>query len=252
MVGTYNTWLVLLSIAVAIFASFTALSLSARLSGHGDHSRRSLWLAGAALAMGGGIWSMHFIGMLAFSLPISLSYDVGLSLLSLVIAIAISSFSLAVASAPEADFLCQSVAAVTMGTGISAMHYTGMASINLVPMITYEPRLVAASVLIAVGASFCALWLLSRLDNHPTLTARFGRTVSAFVMGIAISGMHYVGMAASRFDKRSFCIGETNVQSKPLAITTGAVAFAVLSLTIVLLAMDARRNFQRQLAHSRN
>src|SRR3984885_11478674 len=96
MVGTYNSWLVLLSILVAIFVSYTALSLSARVARAKNGANTGMWVVGGALAMGCGIWSMHFIGMLAFSLPIPLTYDLGLTVASLVIAIAISGFALSV------------------------------------------------------------------------------------------------------------------------------------------------------------
>ena len=144
MVGTYNSLLVLLSILVAIFVSYTALSLSARVARAKNGANTGLWVVVGSLAMGCGIWSMHFIGMLAFSLPIPLTYDLGLTIASLVIAIAISGFALSVASNPEISIVQLSFSALIMGAGISAMHYSGMAAIDLVPMITYEPLLMAA------------------------------------------------------------------------------------------------------------
>jgi diguanylate cyclase len=167
MVGTYNASLVLLSILVAIFVSYTALSLSARVARAKNGANTGMWVAGGALAMGCGIWSMHFIGMLAFSLPIPLTYDLGLTIASLVIAIAISGFALSVASSPEISVVQLSFSALIMGAGISAMHYSGMAAIDLVPTITYEPLLMTTSILIAIGASFVALWLFFQLrEGH--------------------------------------------------------------------------------------
>ncbi len=241
MVGTYNTLLVLLSIVVAIFVSYTALSLSARVARAKDGGNTGTWVAGGAVAMGCGIWSMHFIGMLAFSLPIPLTYDLGLTIASLVIAIAISGFALSVASNPEISLPHLTVSAAIMGAGICAMHYSGMAAIDVVPMITYEPVLLAASVAIAVGASFAALWLFFKLREGQSATMRLVRIGAAFVMGFAISGMHYTGMAASRFSARSFCSGGTGFNSGSLAVTTGVIAFVVLSATSVFLVMDARR-----------
>ena len=242
MVGTYNPLLVLLSILVAIFVSYTALSLAARVARANDKSANTgLWVAGGALAMGCGIWSMHFIGMLAFSLPIPLSYDTGLTLASLVIAIAISGFALTVASSPEINLLQLSVSALIMGAGISGMHYSGMAAIDLLPQITYEPLLLIASVGIAVAASFAALWLFFQLRNAQSLTMKLARIGAAFVMGFAISGMHYTGMAASRFSPRSFCTGTSNIDTGSLAVTTGVIAFVVLSITTLFLVIDGRR-----------
>ena len=242
MVGTYNPLLVLLSIVVAIFVSYTALSLSARVArAKSGSDNTALWVAGGAIAMGCGIWSMHFIGMLAFSLPIPLSYDLGLTAASLIIAIAISGFALSVASSPEINLVQLSVAAVIMGAGISGMHYSGMAAIDLLPQITYEPVLLIASIVIAVAASFAALWLFFQLRNAQTTIMKLARVGAAFAMGFAISGMHYTGMAASRFSPKSFCTGTSNINSGSLALTTGVIAFVVLSITSLFLVMDSRR-----------
>jgi NO-binding membrane sensor protein with MHYT domain len=191
--------------------------------------------------MGCGIWSMHFIGMLAFSLPIPLQYDLGLTIASLVIAIAISGFALSVASSPELTLMQLLFAALIMGAGIAAMHYSGMAAIDLVPMITYEPLLLTASIVIAVGASFAALWLFFQLREGNSLRMQLARVGAAFAMGFAIAGMHYTGMAASRFSPKSFCTGGANINSSSLAVTTGTVAFVVLAVTTLILAIDARR-----------
>ena len=133
MTGTYNYWLVLLSVAVAVFVSYTALSLSARVARANGPSTR-IWATGGAVAMGSGVWSMHFIGMLAFTLPIPLSYNVTITVASLMIAIAVSGFALAIASRSEMNFARLAVGAITMGIGISAMHYCGMAEIPM-PMV---------------------------------------------------------------------------------------------------------------------
>src|SRR5689334_8022877 len=138
MYGTYNYWLVALSVVVAVFVSYTALNLSSRVSSASERPAR-LWLTGGAIAMGCGIWSMHFVGMLAFSLPIALSYDVATTLASLVIAIGISGFALRIASPARITLKRRAVGAVVMGLGICAMHYSGMSAIQIVPMITYEP-----------------------------------------------------------------------------------------------------------------
>jgi NO-binding membrane sensor protein with MHYT domain len=242
MVGTYNPLLVLLSILVAIFVSYTALSLSARVArAKSGSDNTGLWVAGGAIAMGCGIWSMHFIGMLAFSLPIPLSYDLGLTAASLIIAIAISGFALSVASSPEINLVQLSVAAVIMGAGISGMHYSGMAAIDLLPQITYEPMLLIASIVIAVAASFAALWLFFQLRNAQTTIMKLARVGAAFAMGFAISGMHYTGMAASRFSPKSFCTGTSNINTGSLALSTGVIAFVVLSITTIFLVIDARR-----------
>jgi diguanylate cyclase len=187
--------------------SHTALSLSARVARTNGAPPRPLWLMGGALAMGSGIWSMHFIGMLAFSLPITLTYDISRTAASLLIAIIISGFALGIANRPRISFSHLSGGAILLGIGISAMHYVGMAAIQITPTITYEPGLFAASVALAIAASFGALWLFLRLRSGHSWLMRLTRLGAAFAMGLAISGMHYTGMAASRFSAASFCIG---------------------------------------------
>jgi diguanylate cyclase (GGDEF)-like protein len=238
MYGTYNHWLVALSVVVAIFVSYTALNLSSRVASTHQRSAR-LWLTGGAVAMGAGIWSMHFVGMLAFSLPIPLSYDVGTTLASLVIAIAISAFALSIASPPQITLARRAAGALVMGLGICAMHYSGMSAIQITPMITYEPWLLIASGVIAIVASFVALWLFSLLRVVRSRRMRIVRFCAALVMGLAISGMHYTGMAASRFSPDALCIGGAGANNDWLAIIIAVLALAVLTITTILLIYDS-------------
>jgi diguanylate cyclase (GGDEF)-like protein len=253
VVGTYNFWLVLLSVVVAIFVSYTALNLSSRVARSSSKPSARLWLAGGAVSMGCGIWSMHFVGMLAFSLPIALSYDMVTTLGSLAIAIGLSGFALSIASGAQIDLKRLAAGAVAMGLGICAMHYSGMSAIQVLPVITYEPGLLLASGVIAIVASFAALWLFFRLRNGHSLQMRLARLGAAIVMGLAISGMHYTGMAASRFAPGSYCTGVSSPDNKWLAITIAVIAFAVLTITTILLIYDAHldsktRKHNRQLS----
>ena len=228
MVGTYNPWLVLLSVTVAIFVSHTALRLSARVA-RATGLPSKLWLGGGAVAMGSGIWSMHFIGMLAFSLPIALAYDIPTTVGSLVIAIVTSALALGIAYRPRISLFHLLMGALLLGGGICAMHYVGMAAIRITPMITYEPGLFLLSVVIAVVASFVGLWLFFRLRKGNSVLMRLARMGAAFIMGIAISGMHYTGMAASRFSPSSFCIGAGTTDQRWLALSIAIPAVAVLA-----------------------
>jgi diguanylate cyclase len=177
LAGIYNPWLVVLSVAVAIFVSHTALRLSARVArSNGVPSK--LWLIGGALAMGSGVWSMHFIGMPAFSLPIAPAYNIPTTIASLFIAVIASPFALALAHRPRIGLAHLSIGALLLGSGISAMHYVGMAAIQITPTITYEPDLLL-SIGIAIVASFAALWFFSGsagvyLLAHATRAGRRG------------------------------------------------------------------------------
>jgi diguanylate cyclase (GGDEF)-like protein len=255
VVGNYNSWLVLLSIVVAIFVSYTALNLSSRVARSASKPSARFWLAGGAVSMGCGIWSMHFVGMLAFSLPIALSYDIPTTVASLAIAIGLSGFALSIASRQQIGLGRLVAGAIVMGLGICAMHYSGMSAVQVLPSITYEPSLLLASGIIAIVASFAALWLFFRLRNGRSWQMRLARLGAAVIMGLAISGMHYTGMAASRFAPGSFCTGAVSPDNNWLAITIAVIAFAVLTITTILLIYDAHldsriRKHNRQLAQA--
>ena len=237
MEATYNPWLVALSILVAMVVSYTALRLAARVAEGGRAAR--LWLLGGATAMGMGIWSMHFIGMLAFSVGIPLRYGIFKTLLSLAIAIVTSGFALAIASRPHLSLKRLASGSLVMGSGICAMHYSGMAAIQIVPMIRYQPLLVAASVAIAIGASFAALWLAFKLRSGESRNIALARAGAAVVMGLAISGMHYTAMAASKLALGSYCFGGASFDNGWLAAMIGIVSLGVLGLTLIMTVYDS-------------
>jgi diguanylate cyclase (GGDEF)-like protein len=245
--GTYSPWLVCLSIFVAIFVSYTALNLAIRVS-RAERTSALLWLAGGAVAMGGGIWSMHFIGMLAFSLPIPLAYDIETTVFSLLIAIAISGFALWIASRSRNTLAELSASAVLMGFGICGMHYAGMGAILIQPGIEYDPALLLTSIAIAILASFAALWLFIRFSKRGSAHAHLTTAGAAVIMGFAISGMHYTGMAASRFSPDSFCLTGSGVNGTWLAATVALLSVGALALTLILLFYDA--HLQRSRAHA--
>jgi len=238
MPSVYNLWLVGLSLVVAMLVSYTALRLASRVAtSEGKGSR--IWLGIGAIAMGIGIWSMHFVGMLALELPISLAYDVTTTLASLAVAIVISGFALAITSGGRLTVPRLAGSAVIMGCGIAAMHYMGMAAITILPGISYDPFLVAVSILIAIAASFVALWLFFQLREGNSLVQQLKRIAAAVVMGLAISGMHYTGMAASRFASGSFCRGGITLHDNWLAAVIGIFALGLLVVTLVTAVYDA-------------
>jgi diguanylate cyclase (GGDEF)-like protein len=239
MSGTYNYCLVLLSILVAVVVSHTALRLAARVA-RTKGSSVQLWLAGGAIAMGTGIWSSHFIGMLALSMPFPLSYGLTATIGSLVLAIATSGFALKLASNPTSGQMRLASGALVMGAGICAMHYVGMTAVQVVPMIQYEPGLVAVSAAIAIAASYAALWLFTHLGTQDTWRMRATRIAAAFIMGLAISGMHYTGMAASRFAADSYCLTPaSSMDSRWLALVIATLTLGLLAITTILLVYDA-------------
>lgn len=240
LTGSYSSSLVLISLCVAILASYTALDLTGRIATAKGRAA-CLWMGGGALAMGIGVWSMHFIGMLAFSLPIDLGYDIALTAFSLLIAVLSSGFALWLVSQPSLPWQQLAFGALIMGAGIACMHYTGMAALRMLPGIDYDPTLFGASLLIAVGASAAALWIAFRLRAH-TPYVRQIRGLAAVVMGFAIVGMHYTGMAAANFPEGSFCgaLAGGGLQGDGLVYLVLITTLAVLAVALLTSVLDAR------------
>src|SRR6266481_5930754 len=235
--GTHDSYLVALSILVACVASYTALDLSA----HVEHARgfaRRVWLAAAALTMGGGIWSMHFVGMLAFIMPTPMSYDIGLTVLSLVVAILVTGGGFYVISRQSASPLRLVLSGIFMGLGIAGMHYTGMAAMRGHVELSYDPLFVALSLVIAIGASTVALWLAFRT------TAVGQKLVAAVVMGLAVSGMHYTGMRAAIFTAHGplhEAQVNTGLDQTNLALAVAGITFIILAFASVASLFERKR-----------
>ncbi|MET0289749.1 MAG: EAL domain-containing protein [Pseudoxanthomonas sp.] len=240
MAGSYTLSLVLISYIVAAVASFVALDMAGRITASEGTAAR-WWLIGGACAMGFGIWSMHFIGMLAFKLPIPQGYNLLITLYSLLIAVGSSAYALWLVSREELPHRRLLVGAVILGAGIATMHYTGMAAMEMEPGIDYDALWFAVSILIAIAAAAAALWiayaLRSDFSHH-----RHYRIAAALVMGVAVIGMHYTGMAAARFPLGSICGAALNGGVSPqwLASLVGTSTFAILGLALVTSVLDRR------------
>ena len=240
MAVTYNGWLVTLSYLIAVVASFTALELGSRVTLSARRAAR-VWLIGGAFAMGIGIWSMHFVGMLAFHLGVPLAYDVPTTLVSLLPAVGSSALALAAIRGGNAGWRAVTLSAPLMGIGIVAMHYTGMAAMRMEPPIEWDATLVAASAIIAIAASYAALHIAFRTRAQSTASVLKSRLGAALIMGAAICGMHYTGMAAAEFAPGSICISTPlGVDPGWLAGMVGGGSFLVLTMTLVASVFDAR------------
>ena len=224
LITSYDLRFVVLSVLIAIFASYTALDLGDRASiGWGR-------IAAAAITLGGGIWSMHFIAMLAFQMPIPVSYDITLTVLSLLLAIAVTAIGFTVVSRTERYLF---ISGIVMGTGIVVMHYTGMAAMRMPATIQYDPWLVTASVVIAITAATAALWLYRQRSNV------IQRLLAASVMGVAISGMHFTGMAAASFLMAPHeMTGE--IEQSTLAIWIAISAISLIGITLGVSIFNRR------------
>ncbi|MCD6078004.1 MAG: sensor hybrid histidine kinase [Ramlibacter sp.] len=237
---TYDSWLVATSLAVAILASYVALNLVSNVAAARGRTASMLWLAGSAVAMGTGIWSMHFVGMLAASIGIQMTYHLGWTALSLLIAVLISGFALYMVSserlAPGKLILC----GVVMGAGIASMHYVGMGALQVSPGIQYDPLLFALSVIIAMVASYVALWLFVTLRSVNVSNPLLKRGASAVVMGLAIVGMHYTGMAAAGFSPDSICtVPSPDNNNSWLAMTIAGATVMMLGAALLGSMFDS-------------
>ena len=237
LVSQYNQILVVISFVVAILAAYTALNMAGRVVGSQGIAAR-IWLTGGGVAMGIGIWAMHFIGMLAMDLAMSMSYDVAITALSMAIAIGSSMFALWLVSGEQLRLRRLLPGAFVMGTGIVAMHYTGMAALEVSPGIVWDKTWVAISVAIALAASLVALWLTFRLRYEAAQVALM-RLGAALTMGIAIAGMHYAGMKAAQFPATTQ-MHHHGINGSWLAILVSVVALSILAITLLVSMLDAR------------
>jgi PAS domain S-box-containing protein len=245
--GTYDLGLVVTSVAIAILAAFVALSISGRIAAAATARARYAWASAGAISMGGGIWAMHFVGMLAFSLPCGITYDAVGTLLSMIPGMLASGIALGTISKPHAPGLSRlTVSAVLMGAGIAAMHYSGMAAMRPEALLRYDPVLVAISVVVAVVLAFVSLSIrfhASRLQSSPMVAT----IIAASVMGCAVAGMHYTAMQASIF----FPLPDAPTYGMALSPTLLALLitiFTVLIAVSTLVATFAGR--QSELAES--
>ena len=233
--GAHDNVLVAMSVLVAMLASYTALDLGGRVRAASGAARR-VWLLTAAIAMGGGIWSMHFLAMLAHSVPgLEITYNLTLTGASLLVAIVVTGLAFALIDQARPSWRRLAVAGFVMGLGVVTMHYMGMAAMRMAADLRYDRLWVAASVLIAIGAAATALWLASRDSSQAK------RIAAAVVMGIAISGMHFAGMRAASFALHRGAIDpRTSVGQTGLALAIFAATFVILFLSLVAAMFDRR------------
>ena len=191
LLGHYNYFLVVVSVCIAMLSAYAALDLAERVTSAKGNARL-LWLSCGATAMGTGIWSMHYIAMLAFQLPVVVKYDWPTVLLSLLAAIVASGIGLFCVSREKMGLPVAIVGSIFMGSGIAAMHYIGMDAMRLPAMCSYSNLLVTASVVAAIVISFVALWRVFALRSVENLGHKM---VNALILGAAIPVTHYVGMA---------------------------------------------------------
>ena len=246
LTSSYDYRLVVLSVVIAVFSSYAALDLAGRVTAARGRICVA-WLAAGATAMGLGIWSMHYIGMLAFRMPMPVEYDWPTVLLSLLAAIFASAVALYVASRPRMRLLNAAVGSIVMGTGIALMHYIGMAAMRMAAICHYNASIVMLSVALAIVISFVGLWLVffAREETKGNIWRKLG---SATIMGAAIPIMHYTGMAAATFMPSSAPLDLSHAINVTALGTAGIAMITMMVLTLAVLSSIVDRKYSAQQA----
>jgi NO-binding membrane sensor protein with MHYT domain len=247
MLGTYDLRLVLLSYMVAFLASYVALDVAGRLRDVSNTPlTRRLWIAGGALAMGAGIWSMHFIGMLAFTMHgMIMTYDLSWTGLSLLVAIFASAFALYLLTPRDMHVSHMAFGGVILGLAIASMHYLGMQGMSSSMDIHYLPGLFTLSIVIAIAASEAALWFAIK-SNQVVAQLRFRfKVISAMIMGAAIAGMHYTGMFAAVFTPVDHSVApQLSVSPELMATGIAVITCVIMGIAFFLSAKKEALNEQ--------
>src|ERR1700678_142435 len=238
MMIPHEPWLVALSVAIAIQGSFVGLSL-ARGIDSAEGFRRRLAIAGSAITLATGVWSMHFVAMLAANFPSAVDYLVLPTLISFLICVIVVGVGVYAAHMPGPSAFRIGTGALAMGLGVSLMHYVGMSAVHLAGPTSYVPSYVVASIGVSIAASAFALWTIDRRPTRPRLF------VGAVALGLAISGMPYPAMAGMRldplcFDVSRFVGAESALSRNTLALLATVVSFGVSGAFLLSLVPDAR------------
>jgi diguanylate cyclase len=232
---TYETWLVLLSIVMAIQGAYVGLSLAVQI-GTATGMRRRLLLAGAALSLAVGIWTMHFVGMLAARMPFQVDYLVFPTLLSFLVCVIVVGAAVYATSSGPLTMLRLTLSSCLMGGGIFTMHYIGMSALSESAYMIHDRYFVAASMAIAIAASGLALWLAAGRGGRPPLI------LSAVAFGFAVSGMHYTAMEGlTLLPFPSATVSAPALSSDLLAIIVAIVAFCLSGIFLLFLVPDPYR-----------
>jgi PAS domain S-box-containing protein len=237
MQAIYNHWLVGLSIGVALLLAHVTLALCGRLRASTPRLAR-LWIAGGAIALGTGMWAMHFIGMLAFVLPVDLRYDLGITLASLAAAVTAFGMTLWLVGCRESAPVPIAAAAFATATGIALMHFLGMRAIDIRPVIAFDPLRRAEAFALIYASSYAWLWWARRA--HAGADAALGRIAATLVMALGIVGMHYTAMAAAHFAAGANCYGGVSIHTGWTATVLATFAIGLLLVTQGLTLLDAK------------
>lgn len=247
--GSYDLSLVVLSFLIAVFASAMAMQVTAQAISVSKNSLRLMMLGSGSIALGGGVWSMHFIGMLAFALCTDVSYHFGITAFSMLPSIAASWVALDLISKKHISLAQLLLGGVLVGAGIGTMHYAGMAAMQMSVALRYDLPMFLLSILVAVVLAIIALWIRFGLKRF-NLAPQWLTLLSSLVMGGAISGMHYTGMAAARFVPPAGFQPDTQAGEMPLVLAMG-ITFTTLMISSLVVAINLLLKYREASALAR-
>ena len=242
VISTYDTWLVITSIFIAILASFMGLKVASQAANYSFVRKQSSLFVGS-IALGGGVWSMHFIGMLALRLCTDVTFKIGPTLLSVLPAIIASWIALNLNTKIKIGWKQLIISGILVGSGIGTMHYVGMAAMEMAPLLRYDLVMFCVSILVAVLLAILSLWINFGLNENKILSLSENTKIliASCVMGAAISGMHYTGMMAARFVLPPGM--ELSYQTNEISLFL-AVIISVITVTIILLVLGVNLIFR--------
>ena len=248
LIGEYDPALVALSLIIAVLTSYLALTLSAAARRTPTPGMQRLHLITGAGALGVGVWSMHFIGMLAFDLCTPVDYRADITLLSMLPAIFAAWVTLTMLSGKDVTWHRLLAGGVVVGLGIGSMHYVGMAAMVLGPSLRYDPAYFALSIVVAAALATMSLWVSFGLRGRRAMSGNTRRLIAGSIMGLAIAGMHYTAMEAARF----VGFADPNYQpgSQQHYLLSFAIAAATILLGIFIGALNALVRYRALLQHS--
>ena len=245
--GSYSLPLVLLSYLIASLGSYVGLALATGIREEKRAGMRRILHCMAALALGTGIWSMHFVGMLSYKMKMAVSYDTGLTALSIVIAVVFAYLAVGITRAARLRFLQFAAAALLLSLAVAGMHYTGMAAMDMDATLLYRPGLFILSILVALAATGAALWIIYYLSNNEVESRTLWTMAAGAIMGLAVCGLHYSGMMAIVFVPFADCRYDPDQSFVGLALSVAAVSGLIF---MAALMIDAYIRPHRRIAHA--
>ena len=234
--GTYNIVLVSLSILVAILSSYAALNVAEHVSTVNEAKQRRLWIICGGFCLGFGTWAMHFIGMLAFSLPCEINYEPVMTLLSMIPAFLASTLAILIISRNKLTLKQIIIGGLLIGSGIGAMHFSGMLAMHLNGELRYDLKRILLSSLVAIILAMLALWIKYGVKSWQWPSTKALTIVSAIVMGLAVSSMHYTAMRATYFVQNdAISVDNSSISSTLLAAIILAASCLMIVSTLLTL-----------------